>query len=154
MRVLNLSFQNEKLFDFENRILGVKRKAFELEQQEKNLADGRELRQLKRNPFFEILDQGRAAIDQDIKRTQEKLKFEEKLSKEKQLILLKHVYDVVSNMTKIPVSKMSVDDTKALLDLDKTLKALVLILKPMLLVTLEYHLHSLDQPNSMLLLLV
>lgn len=68
--------ERKKLFDFENRILGVKRKAFELEQQEKNLADGRELRQLKRNPFFEILDQGRAAIDQDIKRTQEKLKFE------------------------------------------------------------------------------
>ena len=56
-----------------------------------------------------------------VKLEQEKLKFEEKLSKEKQLILLEHVYDVVSNMTKIPVSKMSVDDTKALLDLDKTL---------------------------------
>ena len=56
-----------------------------------------------------------------LKLDQEKLKFEEKLSKEKQLILLEHVYDVVSNMTKIPVSKMSVDDTKALLDLDKTL---------------------------------
>ena len=56
-----------------------------------------------------------------VKLDQEKLKFEEKLSKEKQLILLEHVYDVVSNMTKIPVSKMSVDDTKALLDLDKTL---------------------------------
>ena len=52
---------------------------------------------------------------------QEKQKFEEQLSKEKQMILLENVYDVVSNMTKIPVSKMSVDDTKALLDLDKTL---------------------------------
>jgi ATP-dependent Clp protease ATP-binding subunit ClpC len=56
-----------------------------------------------------------------LKLDQEKIKFEEKLSKEKQLILLEHVYDVVSNMTKIPVSKMSVDDTKALVDLDKTL---------------------------------
>ena len=56
-----------------------------------------------------------------LKLDQEKLKFEEKLSKEKQLILLEHVYDVVSNMTKIPVSKMSVDDTKSLFDLDKTL---------------------------------
>jgi ATP-dependent Clp protease ATP-binding subunit ClpC len=52
---------------------------------------------------------------------QEKIKFEEQLAKEKQTILLEHVYDVVSNMTKIPVSKMSVDDTKALLDLDKNL---------------------------------
>ena len=56
-----------------------------------------------------------------LKLEQEKIKFDEKLSKEKQLILLEHVYDVVSNMTKIPVSKMSVDDTKSLLDLDKTL---------------------------------
>jgi ATP-dependent Clp protease ATP-binding subunit ClpC len=52
---------------------------------------------------------------------QEKIKFEEKLEKEKQIILLEHVYDVVSNMTKIPVNKMSLDDTKALLDLDKSL---------------------------------
>ena len=52
---------------------------------------------------------------------QEKIKFEEQLTKEKQTILLEHVYDVVSNMTKIPVNKMSVDDTKALLDLDKNL---------------------------------
>ena len=56
-----------------------------------------------------------------LKLEQEKIKFDEKLSKEKQLILLEHVYDVVSNMTKIPVNKMSVDDTKVLLDLDKTL---------------------------------
>jgi ATP-dependent Clp protease ATP-binding subunit ClpC len=51
----------------------------------------------------------------------EKLKFEEQMAKEKQIILLEHVYDVVSNMTKIPVNKMSVDDTKSLLDLDKNL---------------------------------
>ena len=51
----------------------------------------------------------------------EKLKFEEQMAKEKQTILLEHVYDVVSNMTKIPVNKMSVDDTKSLLDLDKNL---------------------------------
>jgi ATP-dependent Clp protease ATP-binding subunit ClpC len=51
----------------------------------------------------------------------EKRKFEEQLEKDKQQILLTDVYDVVSNMTKIPVSKMSVDDTKALLNLDKVL---------------------------------
>jgi len=50
---------------------------------------------------------------------QEKKKFEEQLSKDKQKVNLEDVYDVVSNMTKIPVSKMSVDDTKALLNLDK-----------------------------------
>jgi len=56
-----------------------------------------------------------------LKLEQEKVKFEVQLSKEKQTILLEHVYDVVSNMTKIPVNKMSVDDTKSLLDLDKNL---------------------------------
>ena len=56
-----------------------------------------------------------------IKLDNEKLRFEQQMAKEKQIILLDHVYDVVSNMTKIPVSKMSVDDTKALIDLDKNL---------------------------------
>ena len=56
-----------------------------------------------------------------IKLDNEKLRFEQQMAKEKQIILLEHVYDVVSNMTKIPVNKMSVDDTKALIDLDKNL---------------------------------
>jgi len=51
----------------------------------------------------------------------EKTKFEEQLIKDKQKISLDDVYDVVSNMTKIPVNKMSVDDTKTLINLDKTL---------------------------------
>jgi len=50
---------------------------------------------------------------------QEKKKFEDELQKDKQMISLEDVYDVVSNMTKIPVNKMSVDDTKALINLDK-----------------------------------
>ena len=52
----------------------------------------------------------------------EKKKFEEEMSKSKREITLELVYDVVSTMTKIPVNKMSVDDTKALVDLDKTLQ--------------------------------
>ena len=51
----------------------------------------------------------------------EKRKFEEELQKDKQIISLEDVYDVVSNMTKIPVNKMSVDDAKALINLDKEL---------------------------------
>ena len=51
----------------------------------------------------------------------EKLKFEESMSENKQKVNLEDVYDVVSNMVKIPVSKMNVDDTKALLNLDKEL---------------------------------
>jgi len=49
----------------------------------------------------------------------EKKKFEDQMQKDKQVINLTDVYDVVSNMTKIPVNKMSVDDTKSLINLDK-----------------------------------
>jgi ATP-dependent Clp protease ATP-binding subunit ClpC len=52
----------------------------------------------------------------------EKKKFEEEMSQSKRVITLELVYDVVSTMTKIPVNKMSIDDTKALVDLDKTLQ--------------------------------
>ena len=51
----------------------------------------------------------------------EKRKFEESMSENKQIISLDNVYEVVSNMVKIPVNKMSVDDTKSLLNLDKEL---------------------------------
>ena len=61
-----------------------------------------------------------------VKLESEKLKFEESMSKNKQTILLENVYEVVSNMVKIPVNKMSVDDTKALLNLDKELMGKVI----------------------------
>ena len=51
----------------------------------------------------------------------EKSKFEEQQAKDKKVITLENVYDVVSNMTKIPVNKMSLDDAKALINLDKEL---------------------------------
>ena len=51
----------------------------------------------------------------------EKNKYEEQQSKEKKIISLENVYDVVSNMVKIPVNKMSVDDAKSLINLDKEL---------------------------------
>ena len=56
----------------------------------------------------------------------EKKKFEEDMINNKTQISLEDVYDVVSNMTKIPVNKMSVDDTKALLNLDKELMGKVI----------------------------
>ena len=55
----------------------------------------------------------------------EKKKFEEESMKDKKVVTLEDVYDVVSNMTKIPVSKMSVDDSKQLLDLDNRMIAKV-----------------------------
>lgn len=56
----------------------------------------------------------------------EKKKFEEEMINNKKQISLEDVYDVVSNMTKIPVNKMSVDDTKALINLDKELMGKVI----------------------------
>jgi ATP-dependent Clp protease ATP-binding subunit ClpC len=51
----------------------------------------------------------------------EKKKFEEQMQKDKKKVLIENVYDVVSTMTNIPITKMNVDDNKALLNLDKTL---------------------------------
>jgi ATP-dependent Clp protease ATP-binding subunit ClpC len=61
-----------------------------------------------------------------IKLETEKAKFEERMSKDKQKITLESVYDVVSNMTKIPVNKMNADDSKALMNLDKELMGKVI----------------------------
>ena len=51
----------------------------------------------------------------------EKIKFEVELQAQKREIPEELVFEVVSNMTKIPVSKLSVDDTKALVNLEKVL---------------------------------
>jgi ATP-dependent Clp protease ATP-binding subunit ClpC len=52
---------------------------------------------------------------------EEKRKFEEGLTTKKKVVPIELVYDVVSNMTKIPVSKLNADDTKALIDLEVNL---------------------------------
>ena len=52
---------------------------------------------------------------------EEKKKFEQDLTTKKKEVSLELVYDVVSNMTKIPVSKLNADDAKALIDLDENL---------------------------------
>jgi len=56
-----------------------------------------------------------------IKLDDEKKKFENDINVKKKEVSIELVYDVVSNMTKIPVSKLNSDDTKALVDLDKSL---------------------------------
>jgi ATP-dependent Clp protease ATP-binding subunit ClpC len=56
----------------------------------------------------------------------EKKKFEEESATTRIPITVEQVYDVVSNMTKIPVSKMSIDDTNALISMDKTLMSKVI----------------------------
>jgi ATP-dependent Clp protease ATP-binding subunit ClpC len=51
----------------------------------------------------------------------EKQKFEEELKTKRQSIVIDLVYEVVSNMTKIPITKLSVDDSRALINLEETL---------------------------------
>jgi ATP-dependent Clp protease ATP-binding subunit ClpC len=55
------------------------------------------------------------------KLTEEKKRFEEEMQKDKKVISIENVYDVVSNMTNIPLQKMNVDDNKVLVNLDKVL---------------------------------
>jgi ATP-dependent Clp protease ATP-binding subunit ClpC len=61
-----------------------------------------------------------------IKLEVEKEKFAKQMDLEKQTIVLETVYEVVSSMTKIPVNKMNADDSKALLDLDKSIMGKVI----------------------------
>jgi ATP-dependent Clp protease ATP-binding subunit ClpC len=89
----------------------LKRKAAEIKQQKIDVVKKQNYEQAA-----QLRDREKKLLD---KLEQEKQKFEEKMSKDKQVVSLDDVYDVVSNMTKIPVNKMSVDDTKALLNLDK-----------------------------------
>jgi ATP-dependent Clp protease ATP-binding subunit ClpC len=89
----------------------LKRKAAELKQQKLDVVKKQNYEQAA-----QLRDKEKKLLD---KLEQEKQKFEEQMSKDKQKVGIDDVYDVVSNMTKIPVNKMSVDDTKALLNLDK-----------------------------------
>jgi ATP-dependent Clp protease ATP-binding subunit ClpC len=89
----------------------LKRKASELKQQKLDVVKKQNYEQAA-----QLRDKEKKLLD---KLDQEKQKFEEQMTKDKQKVGMDDVYDVVSNMTKIPVNKMSTDDTKALLNLDK-----------------------------------
>jgi ATP-dependent Clp protease ATP-binding subunit ClpC len=56
----------------------------------------------------------------------EKSKFESEKNQKRTEITEEMVFDVVSNMTKIPISKLSTDDKQGLLDLDKKIKETVI----------------------------
>ena len=51
----------------------------------------------------------------------EKMKFEEELNQQRKEISTELVYDVVSNMTKIPISKLNADETKSLSEMEGNL---------------------------------
>ena len=91
----------------------LKKKAAEIKQQTIDVVKKQNYEQAA-----QLRDKEKKLLD---KLETEKTKFEEQLIKDKQKITLEDVYDVVSNMTKIPVNKMSLDDSKALINLDKEL---------------------------------
>ena len=91
----------------------LKKKAAELKQQKIDVVKKQNYEQAA-----QLRDKEKKLLD---KLDSEKKKFEDEMEKQKQVVLLDNVFDVVSTMTKIPVNKMSVDDTKGLLNLDKTL---------------------------------
>lgn len=96
----------------------LKRKAAEIKQQKIDVVKKQNYEQAA-----ELRDKEKKLL---IKLESEKTKFEEQMIKEKRKITLDDVYDVVSSMTKIPVNRMSVDDTKALIDLDKNIMGKVI----------------------------
>ena len=89
----------------------LKKKASEIRQQKMDVVKKQNYEQAA-----ELRDKEKKLVT---KLETEKKKFEEQMQKDKQVISLNDVYDVVSNMTKIPVNKMSVDDAKSLINLDK-----------------------------------
>ena len=56
----------------------------------------------------------------------EKNKYEQEFASTRNPISTEQVYDVVSSMTKLPVNKMSIDDTKALINMDKSIQSKVI----------------------------
>jgi ATP-dependent Clp protease ATP-binding subunit ClpC len=71
----------------------------------------------------ELRDKERKVL---LKLDEEKKKFDNELIEKKREVLLDLVYDVVSNMTKIPVSKLTSDDTQALVNLENLLNSKVI----------------------------
>jgi len=96
----------------------LKKKAAEIKQQKIDVVKKQNYEQAA-----QLRDREKKLLD---KLDSEKKKFDEEMEKQKQEITLNMVYDVVSNMTKIPVNKMTVDDTKSLINLDKELTGKVI----------------------------
>jgi ATP-dependent Clp protease ATP-binding subunit ClpC len=81
---------------------------------------------VKRQKFeeaAELRDKERKVL---MKLEEEKKKFDTELIEKKREVLLELVYEVVSNMTKIPVSKLTSDDTQALVNLESLLNGKVI----------------------------
>ncbi len=96
----------------------LKRKAAEIKQQKLDVVKRQNFEQAA-----ELRDKERKIL---AKLESEKKKFEEESSTNRTAITVDNVYDVVSSMTKIPVSKMTIDDTNALINMDSVIKSKVI----------------------------
>jgi len=96
----------------------LKRKAAEIKQQKLDVVKRQNFEQAA-----ELRDKERKILT---KLESEKKKFEEESSTNRTAITVDNVYDVVSSMTKIPVSKMTIDDTNALINMDSVIKSKVI----------------------------
>jgi ATP-dependent Clp protease ATP-binding subunit ClpC len=96
----------------------LKRLAAEIKQQKLDV-----VRKQNYEEAAELRDREKKII---IKLEAEKEKFEKQMEADKQQITLDDVYSVVSNITNIPVSKMSIDDLKSLNDLLPSLTSKVI----------------------------
>lgn len=92
----------------------LKQKAADIKQQKLDVVKKQNYEQAA-----ELRDKERKII---VKLEEAKKKFEDEMNESKKEVTLELVYDVVSTMTKIPVSKMSIDDKTALVNLDTVLK--------------------------------
>jgi ATP-dependent Clp protease ATP-binding subunit ClpC len=96
----------------------LKRKASEIKLQKMDVVKRQNYEQAA-----ELRDKERKIL---VKLDSEKKRFEEESALNRVPITEEQVYDVVSTMTKIPVSKMTIDDTNALIGMDGTLKSKVI----------------------------
>ena len=96
----------------------LKIKASEIKQQKMDVVKRQNYEQAA-----ELRDKERKIL---YKLDQEKKKFEEESKNNRVPITEENLYDVVSSITKIPVSKMSIDDTNSLINMDKVIKSKVI----------------------------
>jgi ATP-dependent Clp protease ATP-binding subunit ClpC len=96
----------------------LKKRAAEIKQQKMDVVKRQNYEQAA-----ELRDKERKIL---VKLEQEKKKFEEESKSNRYPITEENVYDVVSSITKIPVSKMSIDDTNSLINMDKVIKSKVI----------------------------
>jgi ATP-dependent Clp protease ATP-binding subunit ClpC len=96
----------------------LKLKAQEIKQEKMNV-----VRQQNYEEAASLRDKERRILT---KLDDERIKFEKELKSNKRVVPIDLVYDVVSNMTKIPITKLTLDETKSLSKLSETLSEKVI----------------------------